>query len=131
MSEELIREELRRSGFNLSRVANQLGVNYQKLKDEYSPRYTPIVRPTVEMPTDISTLGKPGLQKYVIAVKAHGDGLWPIKFFNAIQRAHGLYDAGTHEMCQQKRKDGWIVLYLIPRKYKVNRRPYFARRDYI
>lgn len=129
MSDNFIREELRRTGYNLSRTANRLGINYHKLKADFAPQHRPMVWPSAPMPTDISTLGKSGLKQYVVAVKAHADGAWPMKFFNAIQKAQSLYDAGTHEMCQEKRKDGWMVLYLIPRKVQKKRKPYFSKRD--
>lgn len=130
MSDDLIREELKRTGYNISKVARSLGLDYDRLKADHAPRYEPIVRPRGPAPTDISTLGKVGMQKYVVAIKANGDGEWPMRYFNAIEQARAAYDAGTHEMCQHKRRDGWIVLYLVPRKYKDKPRAYFNTREF-
>lgn len=95
---------------NISQTAKALGMDYKPVNYEIGA----IVRPKGPMPEDYQSLGKKGMQRYVVAVKPNG-GTWPLNFYNAIQDARKKYDLGTHEMCQQKRKDGWIVLYLIPR----------------
>lgn len=65
------------------------------------------------------------MQQFVIAIRSNADPHWPVEYFNVISRARRYYDAGTHEMCQEKRRDGWIVLYLIPRREPAVRPPYF------
>lgn len=114
MDKETIRSELRSKGYNISQTAKSLGLDYKDLKDEFGIKHDPIVRPKGPMPIDYQSLGKANMRKFVIAVKPNG-GVWPQQFYNAIQDGRRKYDAGTHEMCQGKRKDGWIVLYLIPR----------------
>lgn len=126
MDDSEVRKELKRFGGNLSKVSRELGLEYQILKEEFGLKLEPIVTPTGPMPQNIKQLGKKGLQQFVIAVKANG-GPWPVKFFNAIETGRRRYDEGTFEMCQEKRNDGWIVLYLIPRKVRQVRPAYFRK----
>ena len=127
MDESEIRRQLRLRHNNISKVSRDLGINYKLLKDEYGPQPTgPVLAPSGPRPKDISSLGKPGMEQWVIAVRSNIEPNWPVEFFNEISRARVKYDAGTHEMCQQKRPDGWVVLYLIPRKVPDTKRgPYF------
>jgi hypothetical protein len=127
MKEQYIREELQAVNGNISKLARSLGMDYQTLKDRYAPTLGPIVRPTEPMPEDISTLGRSGWERYVIAVKENGEQ-WPAKFSAAIHDARRKFDNGTHIMCQEKRSDGWVVQYLIPRKIKLQYPvPFFSR----
>lgn len=129
MDDQLVRSELREKGYNFSKVARSLGLDYSALRHRYgAPIIQPIVVPSGKLPTDPKSVAKPTLAHFAVAVKANGGG-WPTFYFNAIQKARGEYDAGTHEMVQEKRKDGWIVLYSIPRLVKDKRRPYFSRRE--
>ncbi|MDH7796458.1 MULTISPECIES: helix-turn-helix domain-containing protein [unclassified Beijerinckia] len=123
--ERLVDEELTRTGGNVSKVARLLGMDYRELKQRQAnaSSYT-FKRPNYPIPDDLFTLGKPGMQKHVIAVKDPG-GPWPHRFFHPIKEARRLFDAGTHEMCQGRHKDGWVVLYLIPRKDPVGVRSFF------
>ena len=130
MDQKFLREELRSTGYNFSKTARALGVDYGALRNRFdNQRQQPVVVPSGPIPSDPKTLGRVGMAHMVIAVKPNG-GAWPTVFFNAIQAARAKYDAGTHEMAQEKRKDGWVVLYSIPRLVAVKRRPYFSRRDY-
>lgn len=119
-----IREELKRCNYDISKAARQLGIPFEALNKKYGVLITPIVIPKEPIPADIKSLGKEGLKEFVIAVKANTSP-WPLRFFAAIRDARVKYDKGTHEMCQQKRTDGWIVLYLIPRGMPIRRDPYF------
>lgn len=123
-TDSYIRSELKRHNYNLSKVSRLLGVPLDDLSRKYGVRVTPVVIPKGRPPEDITTLGKPGMEKYVIAVKANTYS-WPRAYFAAINDARVKYDKGTHEMCQQKRPDGWIILYLIPRSMPIVREPYF------
>jgi hypothetical protein len=82
-------------------------------------------QPSTPMPKDITELGKGRLAKFVVAVKPHG-AAWPVQFFNAINLSRRRYDNGTHEMCQEKRADGWTVLYCVPRVKPCAPRKYFS-----
>jgi hypothetical protein len=129
MKEEYIQEVIRETGFNASRLARALGVDYIEARAMLIPEFalTPLVRPTEPMPDDITTLGKGRIAPYVIAVKAAGDA-WPTKFGAAIHKARRQFDEGTHIMTTENRKDGWVVLYSITRRRPLaNPRPYFSR----
>lgn len=119
-----IREELKRCNYNVSKVSRQLGIPFEELNKKFGVLITPIVIPKDPLPDNIKSLGKEGMQEFVIAVKANTQP-WPRRFFSAINEARVKYDKGTHEMCQQKRSDGWIVLYLVPRSMPIRRDPYF------
>jgi hypothetical protein len=129
MNEHLISETAREVGYNASRLSRILGIDYADAREAVGKLVdtTPIVRPTGPMPTDIKTLGKGRIARHVIAVKANGDA-WPAQFALAIHTARKNFDSGTHIMCQEKRKDGWVVLYSIPRRFPLrNPVPFFAR----
>lgn len=127
LEKQLITEELKRTGGNYSKVSRLLGIDYELLKAEYNvPETRDLKRPSGPIPEDIQSLGKPGLQFFVVAVKRDGDDVWPDRFTEAIEKARIRYDNGTHEMCQGLHQDGWVVLYCIPRRKPVEYRPYFA-----
>lgn len=126
MDDDFIREELKKTIYNVKKVSRSLGLDYNLLESRFGINIKPIIAPKEPMPSDIKSLAKNGFERYIIAVRANNDPLWPMKFYNAIQRARGLYDSGSHEMCQEKRKDGWVTLYLIPRKNPTKRRAWFT-----
>lgn len=124
--EQLILEELKRTDGNISRVSRVLGLDYFLVKQKYGDpdRYTPF-RPAVgPEPTDIRTLGRPGFEAFVIAVKKAGCR-WPDRFEAVIEDARKKFDAGTHEMFQTP-NDGWVVQYLIPRETRAAARTFFS-----
>lgn len=124
----LIREELKKTGGNVSKVANALGLNYFALKErlnrELTSRKVGVNPATGPEPEDIRTLGRPGFQQNVIAIKRQG-GAWPAHFAAAIADAREKFDAGTHEMFQTS-DNGWVVQYLIPRLKPTERRKFFS-----
>lgn len=124
----LIKEELKRTGGNLSKVARALGLDYHALLDqrkrELATRKVGITPVDGPEPDDIRTLGRPGHEHNVVAVKRQGHG-WPEHFAAAIADARQKYDAGSHEMCQTT-ENGWVVLYLIPRLKPAGRRNFFS-----
>lgn len=121
MTDDLIKDEIRRHGGNLSKVARAMGLNYQYVKAKFDDEpltRKPLVIPSGPEPEDIRTLGRTNMERYVIAVKRCANA-WPAKYDQIIKEGRKSFDAGTHIMCQQTRPDGWVVLYLIPRKKPV------------
>jgi hypothetical protein len=128
LDESTIREHFRRAGYNVSRTARNLDIDYDVAKEILDPEIPPVKGPTEPRPADIKQLGKIGLRRFVIAVKATTDREWPEEFSGSIHMARLRYDAGTHEMYQETR-DGWNILYSQPRRKAVPSRPYFTKRD--
>ncbi|MBC2806631.1 hypothetical protein ACCS91_33590 [Rhizobium ruizarguesonis] len=124
----LIKEEIKRTGGNLSKVARALGLDYYALIDqrkrELANRRVGVAPATGPEPDDIRVLGRPGHQHNVIAVKRQGQA-WPAHFAAAIADARDKFDAGTHEMFQTT-DNGWVVQYLIPRLKPAPRRKFFS-----
>lgn len=124
-NKSLILEEIQNSGGNLSRVARSLGLEYHALRQRYgSAPVVPFRTAVGPEPEDITTLGKPGVEQYVVAVKRAGDA-WPDKYAAIIADARRKFDAGTHEMFQSN-NSGWVVQYLIPYLVPVARRTFFS-----
>jgi len=124
----LIKEELKNKGGSISKVARALGLDYYALQDQRRRELansrvgiTPVTEPE---PDDIRTLGRPGHQHNVIAIKRQGQA-WPERFAAAIADAREKFDAGTHEMFQTT-DNGWVVQYLIPRLKPTARRKFFS-----
>jgi transposase-like protein len=128
-TDSLIKEELKRTGGNISKVARALGLNYHAMLDqrkrELATRRVGITTVTEPEPSDIRTLGRPGHEHNVVAVKRQGQE-WPKHFAAVIADARQKYDAGTHEMCQTTELNGWVILYLIPRLKPTERRNFFS-----
>lgn len=112
MNNDQILEEMKNHGGNMSAVARALGLNYHALNQRYAPDNRPLNVPSGPEPVNIKTLGKEGMERYVIAVKKVGQA-WPEKYDTIIADARRKFDAGTHEMFQSNNK-GWVVQYLIP-----------------
>lgn len=124
IQDDLIREELKRTGGNFSKVARTLGLDFYSFAKQYRPMaVTPFVAPTGPEPEDIRVLGKEGFRGWVIAVK-RGGSAWPEKYAAVLQDARDKFDNGTHEMFQTNTR-GWVVQYLIPRKRSIQRKPFF------
>lgn len=119
-----IQRQVQDSGGNISKVARALGLNYYALKQLLPETDTTFVSAKGPEPEDIRTLGKPGLERHVVAVKRIGFD-WPDKYKEAIKTARRSYDAGTHEMATGHR-GGWAILYLIPRLVSAGQRTYFS-----
>lgn len=122
--DELIREELRRNGGNISKAARVLGVDFYMASARYGEQVLPPLPKAGPEPEDIRVLGRPGFQQHVIAVKPVG-GTWPEKYTEVLKSAREKFDNGTHEMFQTTEKNGWVVQYLIPRRRSIRRRPFF------
>lgn len=122
----LIVEELKRTDFNLSKVARGLGIDYFALKSRFAKQPTlgnfqPALGPE---PVDIRVLGRAGMEQYVIAIKRAG-GSWSEKYQDVIALARKRFDSGTHEMFQAP-NNGWVVQYLIPRLRPTAPRTFFS-----
>lgn len=115
--DRLIQETMRETNGNISKVSRLLGIDYFALKSKYQAPVFELSfqRATGPEPEDIRVLGKPGFEQYVIAVKQAGSA-WPAKYDPVIADARKKFDAGTHEMFQTNYQ-GWVVQYLVPRKY--------------
>ena len=122
---DLIDEELRKTG-NPSATARHLGMNYQSLvvRHKRMQEEATIKEEVVPEPADISTLARPGMERFVVAIRRTTIGEWPKKYKDDLDKARMKYDAGTHEMVQG-RKSGWFIQYCIPRQYPAKTRNYF------
>ncbi len=125
--DELISDELKRTGGNISKVARRLDLDYFELKTRLGQTESPTY-PREDEPSDIRTLGKAPHTSHVIAIK-HSDGVWPSKYDDVIQDARRKFDAGTHEMCSSRIR-GWTVLYCIPRKEPTPPRFFFSNLEF-
>lgn len=121
---QLINEEIKSRGGNLSAVARVMGVDYHALKQRFPQHVSTIPVALEPEPEDISTLGRKGFEQFVIAVKKAGHS-WPDKYKPAIEDARKKFDAGTHEMFQSN-GNGWVVQYLIPYLVPRERRQFFS-----
>ena len=114
LQQELIDELMRKTGDNVSKVARQLGLDYSALREKTraAAGILSFPRATTPEPDDIRTLGKPGFERYVVAVKPRGEG-WPAKYAGVIAEMRKRFDAGTVDMYQTN-NGGWVVQYCIP-----------------
>jgi hypothetical protein len=122
---DLIDEELKRTN-NPSAVARRLGMNYQQMmvRNKRLNEASSIKEEVMPEPDDISALGRSGMERFVVAIRRTTNGEWPKKYKEDLDKARQRYDAGTHEMAQG-RKNGWFVLYSIPRQHQTKPRNYF------
>ncbi len=121
--DELIAEELKKTGGNVSKVARTLQLPYHVLIQRFGPTATNVLPLPAPRPADIKDLGKPGFRQHVIAIKRCGHD-WPEEFAEVLADARRLFDAGTHEMFQTV-NSGWVVQYLAQRRRPVPRRRFF------
>lgn len=119
-----IREELQNMGGNMSKVARALGVDYHALNQRFGADTGRCRSPSGPEPKDIASLARPTLRRFVVAIKPVGRA-WPDHYHEQIKRAQRQYDAGTHEMAQGH-KDGWVILYSIPRLVHAQPKTYFS-----
>ena len=116
-----IREALKDSDWNFSKVARQLGLSIEYLKKNFAENNVVEIAhwPLENEPADISTLGRSGHRQFVIAVKRRMafEG-YPKKYREIILDARKKFDNGTHDMYTAPTR-GWAVLYLVPRRTPV------------
>ncbi len=123
LNTDYIKEALRKTGYNVSRTANELDVPYSAVKALAEDNFGSVRQPGT-VPENLRGLAKPTLQAFAVAAKAVSEE-WPKSSDENIRLARRRYNAGTHEMCQETRPDGFTVLYSIPRKRPVAPRDYF------
>ena len=121
--DNLIEEEIKKTGGNLSIVARRLQIPYHSLVARFGPTAVSTLPPACPRPDDIKELGRPHVRQYVIAIKRCGYE-WPAEFKEVLKDARQKFDQGTHEMVQSVDK-GWVVQYLIPRRKPTIRRRFF------
>lgn len=105
---------------DLTKVASRLGISLTDLADLVAPSPTPAPRRR-KPPADI---GRESMRKHIVSVRHAEVPVWPAGDLDKIEKAREDYCAGTHEMCQGRDRD-WFVLYLIPRKRRTPARPFF------
>jgi len=114
---ELIKEMLKTPGVSPSRVARQLGIDIKSVLEVIDPPdFSQRQYKKIE-------IGPEWCRKYAIAIK-DVLAIWPEADYLRIEQARTDYDAGYIEMIQLRVEDKFI-LYAIPRKTRVRRRPYF------
>ena len=118
VSQDRLREIYEEEGGDLARMAVRLSVAMPVLA---APNPTPVARRRAP-PAEI---GQPNLRKYTVSTRNCQTPLWPSQDYEKIATARRKYEAGTHEMCQGR--DGeWFILYLIPRNKRVAPRRFFS-----
>lgn len=127
---EMIRHEAARPGADLRRLARSYGLPLSTVRsiaeDEDLVAVLEHRLETKAEPTEyhITPLGRPELQKYIVAVRHVCDPDWPDT--PELRKAKADYDAGLVEMAQGRDGD-WFIQYSIPRKRPVKDRiPYFS-----
>lgn len=110
MNAETILAELKKAGYDPSRVACKLQISYSEVVNILAG----VNKPPIES-------SRKDLAPYQVAVKRSDRG-WGDR--NAVLAARRAYNAGTHELVQHQ-KDGWTWLYSVPRKDPVPPRKYF------
>lgn len=114
LQQQLIDELMRKTGDNVSKVARQLGIDYTALRERTrNEAGISFPRAQTPEPADIRTLGRPGYEQYVVAVKPRGTG-WPAKYASVIADMRKRFDAGLVDLFQTTEKSGWVVQYCIP-----------------
>ena len=70
------------------------------------------------------TLGRKEMRKFQVSSRHADTPVWPKEHEKSIGLARAKFEAGTHEMCQGR--DGeWFILYLIPRRQPTKPRRFF------
>jgi hypothetical protein len=126
MDRQVILDELKRVGGNLSKVANALDLDYFTLKQEYGSEvdsYFPQAKGPE--PEDIGSLaGNPNLAKYVIAVKPRG-AEWPSHYDDVIRFHRKRFNHGLCAIMSETSRNGWVILYSIPFQTPLPRGKFF------
>lgn len=139
-SEALVRQtetepgEIRRiyeeCGGDLEKVAQRLGVPYQDFITNHGLTLAAPSTLTVRRRTPPETLGQRTREnggpdpKLIISCKHVDSPTWPKDDMPRIEAARRHYELGTHEMCQGREGD-WFILYSIPRVKRTGPRKFF------
>lgn len=121
LSPERLREIYDQAGGDLEKVAAALGINASELSVR-PIQDPPLVGRGRRPPVDLGQ--NPNLRRYIISSRHAQHPVWPKADQKKIDDARAKYEAGTHEMCQGRDRN-WFVLYCIPRKQRAGARKFF------
>jgi len=115
-------------GGDLQKVADHLGLPYAEFASKFGADLAPPATPPARRRPPPSDLGAalPPNRKFIVAFRHADNPLWPRDSQRKIDQARLDYEAGTHEMCQGRDRD-WFVLYSIPRKQRTGARKFFQQ----
>lgn len=120
LSYEELREIYEECGGDPKRVAEALGISASELAERAIP--APVSLSSRRKPPE--DLGHEYFRPFIVS-KRHADHTyWPREDESKIEEARAKYEAGTHEICQQRDRD-WFVLFCVPRKTRVGARKFF------
>lgn len=121
---ERLREIYDECGGDASKVADRLNLSREELAERYTAPPTPPARRR-KPPAD---LGKDYYRKHIVSVRHAENPVWPKEDEEKIEKARADYESGTHEMCQGRDRD-WFVLYSVPRRKRTGPRKFFTVQD--
>lgn len=121
-------EELRKlydqHGGDRDAVATALGISPEELSERVQPAPFNMTRRR-QPPAD---LGHYYFRKYIVSYRHADHAVWPKDDEAAIEEARAKYEAGTHELCQQRDRN-WFVLFCVPRVKRTGARKFFQVHD--
>lgn len=120
VSSERLREVYTEHGGDPVKVAAALGLSTQDLAARLTIAPVPVSRRR-KPPADV---GKDYFRSYIVSIRHAEHTHWPEADLSKIEQARANYEAGTHEICQGRDRD-WFVLYCVPRKTRVGARKFF------
>lgn len=124
VSMERLREIYDQCGGDAALVAQELGLSTEELASRVTT--APALPARRRRPP--ADLGVPYYRDRIVSVRHAENPYWPKEDEAAIDDARAKYEAGTHEMCQGRDRD-WFVLYLIPRKRRCAPRKFFVTHE--
>ena len=108
--------------YSVDRLSKKLGLDKAR---QGAGSFPPPVIGSMQRKTP-QDVAPPHMVRFAIAIKPRGGAQWPSQYQEVIDIARRRVDEGTHEMCQGH-VDGFVILYLIPRKTPEKRDAFFAR----
>jgi hypothetical protein len=115
-----IRELYEKHGGNVRAVATELGLDTLEVAKVMVP-----ITVRVQERRPLEPIGRVALRKYQIAFRHSTNTSWSVEDMPAILAARKRYDAGTHEVFQEK-TEGWYILYCKPRRQQTANRHWFS-----
>lgn len=120
VSPERLREVYNENDGDPIKVAAALGLEPSELAARLTLAPVPVTRRR-KPPADI---GKDYFRQFIVSVRHAEHPLWPKDDEAKIEEARAKYEAGTHDICQGRDRD-WFVLYCVPLKKRVGARKFF------
>ena len=120
ISPEELRDVYDECGGDLAEIASRLGVPLAQFPGPLVPAPP---RRRRSPPADLGHRSGWPHPKHIVATR-HCDGSWSSDDQSDIDKARANYEAGTHEMCQGRDRD-WFVLFSIPRRKRCGARRFF------